>query len=56
MTKNTRKYIEISLYTHKSPSCFGQSCGHLQGCKIQRFDSLKYIQLNYICIRNNPYV
>lgn len=28
------KYIEMNLYTHWIPTCFGQPCGHLQGCEI----------------------
>jgi hypothetical protein len=35
--------IEISLYTHLPPTCFGQLCGHLWGDKIQRLGKLKII-------------
>ena len=41
MTTNAHKYIEIILYAQCMPACFGQICGHLQVCKIQRLDTLK---------------
>jgi hypothetical protein len=33
---NAHKYSKISLYTQWTPTCFGEPCGHLQGCKLQR--------------------
>ena len=33
---NAHKYTKISLYTQWTPTCFGEPCGHLQGCKLQR--------------------
>jgi hypothetical protein len=43
---DAHKYIEISLYscTQWPPTCFSQPCGHLQGDKIQRMDTLKCYQ------------
>jgi hypothetical protein len=38
---NAQKYIEFSLYIQWTSTCFGQSCGHLQECKIQRLDTLE---------------
>jgi hypothetical protein len=36
---DAHKYIELSLYTQLPPTCFGQSCGHLQVCKVQTLDT-----------------
>ena len=38
--------IEISLYT-QWPTCFDCLCGHLQGSKIRKMNTLKIIKLNY---------
>jgi hypothetical protein len=44
---NAHKDFEISLYTQRPPTCFGQPCGHLQGCQIQRLNTLKRKQLSH---------
>jgi hypothetical protein len=33
--------IEIILSMEWTPTCFGQPCGHLQGSKIQRLDTVR---------------
>jgi len=37
MHTNVRKLI---LYTHRIPTCFGQSCDHHQGYKMRKADTL----------------
>jgi hypothetical protein len=32
---------ETSSYSQRPPTCFGQSCGHLHGGKIQRMNTSK---------------
>lgn len=40
--KNARNYTEICLYVYRmNTHMCDQSCGYLQGCKIQRLDLLK---------------
>jgi len=39
--KKAHTFIEISLYTHWPPTCFGQPCGLLHGATIQRLYTLK---------------
>ena len=38
--KIAHRYTEINLYTQWPATCFGQHCGHLQGRKLQRLDTL----------------
>lgn len=38
---NAHKYIEFNLYIQWASMYFGQTCGHLQECKIQKLDTLK---------------
>jgi len=38
---NTKKCIEINLYTQWTTTCFSQPFSHLQGCEIQKLDTLK---------------
>ena len=40
-TKNAHQGIKISLYTQWTATCFGQSCGHLQVCKVEMLDTVK---------------
>jgi hypothetical protein len=37
---DAHKYVTISLDTQRTPTRFGQPCGHHQGYKIQRLDIL----------------
>lgn len=48
---NGHKYIETSSYTQWLPTCFGQSCRHLQGGKTQGTDTLK--SRRSLCIQTN---
>jgi len=41
-TNYVQNYIEVSLYTQRTSSCFRQPTDHLQGCKIQRLNIIKY--------------
>ena len=38
---NAHKHVKISLYILRTPTRFGQPCGHVQGYKIQRLDTFK---------------
>jgi hypothetical protein len=38
---NAHKHPKISLYIQRTPTCFGQPCGHVQGYKIQSLGTLK---------------
>lgn len=40
-TTNAHMYTKVHLYIQQTPTCFGQLCGHHQGYKIQRSDTLK---------------
>ena len=39
--RNAHMYSKIILYTQYTPTCFVQLCGHHQGYKIERLDTLK---------------
>ena len=47
---NVFTYIEISLYAQWFPVSFGQTCGHLQGVKMQRMDILMIRNWSYITL------
>jgi len=39
---NTHKCIKVYYAHHTPPTSSGHSCGHLQGCALQRKDTWKY--------------
>ena len=47
-------YMETGLYTRWPPIRFGQSCGHLQHCKIKWADVLKSTKSYHKSIRTFP--
>jgi hypothetical protein len=39
---NVRKCVKLCYTRHITPTCFLNSCGHLQGGTLQRMDASKY--------------
>jgi hypothetical protein len=54
ISTNASKHPKISFLTQRTPTCFGQPCGHVQGCKIQSLGTLKLCLYNGITKLSQP--